>query len=70
MERCEIDAELGTPDTKELLASKRRSRTSLTFGPDATPRVVPVGFWWTGEEFRDLHRATTSPKGRRIAGPP
>lgn len=60
MERHEIDAELNTPGAQELLAATSAAHLAYV-GSDATPRVIPVGYWWTGEQFV-ISTATTSPK--------
>ena len=44
MERHEIDAELNTPGAQELLAGTSAAHLAYV-GSDATPRVIPVGFW-------------------------
>jgi hypothetical protein len=48
MERQDIDGELSLPGAQELLTA--RSAAHLAYvGPDGTPRVIPVGFFWTGK---------------------
>jgi nitroimidazol reductase NimA-like FMN-containing flavoprotein (pyridoxamine 5'-phosphate oxidase superfamily) len=37
-------------------------------GEDGTPRVIPVGFFWTGTEFV-ISTATTSPKVTALKEP-
>lgn len=67
MERHEIDAELGTDGARALLAT---SIAHLAYvGPDDAPRVVPVGFWWTGEQIV-VSTATTSPKVPALSARP
>jgi general stress protein 26 len=68
MERHEIDAELSTAGAQELLASTSVAHLAYVES-DATPRVIPVGFWWTGEEFV-ISTATTSPKVDSLSGRP
>ena len=60
MEQHEIDAELSTPGAQEMLAATSAAHLAYVES-DATPRVIPVGFWWTGEQFV-VSTATTSPK--------
>ena len=68
MERHEIDAELNTPGAQELLAATSAAHLAYV-GSDATPRVIPVGFWWTGEQFV-ISTATTSPKVAALSARP
>jgi nitroimidazol reductase NimA-like FMN-containing flavoprotein (pyridoxamine 5'-phosphate oxidase superfamily) len=68
MERHEIDAELGTTGAQELLAATSAAHLAY-IGSDATPRVIPVGFWWTGEEFV-ISTATTAPKVAALSARP
>ena len=68
MERDEIDAELNTPGAQELLAATSAAHLAYV-GADATPRVIPVGFWWTGEQFV-ISTATTSPKVAALSARP
>ena len=59
MEREEIERELSAAGAQELLAS---SSAHLGYvAPDGSPRVIPVGFFWTGEEFV-VSTAATAPK--------
>jgi nitroimidazol reductase NimA-like FMN-containing flavoprotein (pyridoxamine 5'-phosphate oxidase superfamily) len=60
MDRNEIDAELSARGAQELLASTSGAHLSY-IGIDGTPRVIPVGYFWTGDEFV-ISTATTSPK--------
>jgi nitroimidazol reductase NimA-like FMN-containing flavoprotein (pyridoxamine 5'-phosphate oxidase superfamily) len=60
MDRDEIEAELSANGAQELLASTSGAHMSY-IGTDGTPRVIPVGYFWTGEEFV-VSSATTSPK--------
>ena len=68
MERHEIDDELGSAGTREMLASTAAAHLAYV-GVDGTPRVVPVGFWWTGEQFV-ISTATTAPKVAALAARP
>lgn len=60
VERQTIDAELARPGARELLTSTRLAHLAY-IGPDDTPRVIPVGFFWTGEQIV-ISTAPTSPK--------
>jgi hypothetical protein len=68
MERREIDAELNTLGALELLAATSAARLAYV-GSDATPRVIPVGFWWTGEKFV-IATAATSPEVAALSARP
>jgi nitroimidazol reductase NimA-like FMN-containing flavoprotein (pyridoxamine 5'-phosphate oxidase superfamily) len=58
MEQRDIDAELSA--AHELLASTSAAHLAYT-AKDGTPRVIMVGFFWTGDQFV-IATATTSPK--------
>jgi nitroimidazol reductase NimA-like FMN-containing flavoprotein (pyridoxamine 5'-phosphate oxidase superfamily) len=60
MERQEIDHELALAGAQELLVSTSAAHLAYT-GTDGAPRVVPVGFYWTGTEFV-VSTASTAPK--------
>jgi nitroimidazol reductase NimA-like FMN-containing flavoprotein (pyridoxamine 5'-phosphate oxidase superfamily) len=60
MERQDIDDELSTTGAQELLTSPSAAHLAY-IGKDGTPRVIPVGFFWTGDQFV-ISTATTSPK--------
>lgn len=60
MQRHEIDAELAVPEAQEMLAATQSGHLAYV-GRDGTPRVVPVGFFWTGQEFV-VSTAATAPK--------
>jgi hypothetical protein len=60
MNREQIVDELSTPGAQELLGSMSAANLAYT-GRDGTPRVVPVAFYWTGEQFI-VATATTAPK--------
>jgi hypothetical protein len=55
-----IDAELSTRGALELLANASSAHLAYN-AEDGTPRVVPVGIYWTGTEFV-ISTATTAPK--------
>ena len=66
MEREEIDWELAA--AQELLASTSAAHLAYT-AIDGTPRVVMVGFYWTGDEFV-ISTAATAPKVAALAARP
>ena len=68
MDRHEIDEELAVAGARELLASGSAAHLAYT-GTDGTPRVIPVGFWWTGDDVV-VSTATTSPKVEAIRARP
>jgi nitroimidazol reductase NimA-like FMN-containing flavoprotein (pyridoxamine 5'-phosphate oxidase superfamily) len=68
MERQEIDDELSAADAQELLASTSAAHLAYT-GKDGAPRVVPVGYFWTGDQFV-IATATTAPKVAAISARP
>jgi hypothetical protein len=60
MEQHVIAAELAAAGAQELLAATSSAHLAYN-AEDTTPRVIPVGFFWTGAEFV-VSTATTSPK--------
>jgi nitroimidazol reductase NimA-like FMN-containing flavoprotein (pyridoxamine 5'-phosphate oxidase superfamily) len=60
MDRHEIEAELSVTGARELLASTSAAHLAYV-GHDGNPRVIPVGYFWTGQVFV-ISSATTSPK--------
>ena len=50
MEWQDIDGELSATGAQELLASTSSAHLAY-IGKDGTPRVIPVAFFWTGEQF-------------------
>jgi hypothetical protein len=68
MERQDIDEELSTNGAQELLTSPSAAHLAYT-GRDGTPRVIPVGFFWTGDEVV-ISTATTSPKVTALSARP
>ena len=68
MEREEMDAELSTTGAQELLASSSAAHLAYT-AKDGTPRVVPVGFLWTGDQVV-ISTASISPKVAALSARP
>jgi len=64
----EIGDELSSTGAKELLASTSAAHLAY-IAKDRTPRVIPVGFFWTGEEFV-ISTATTAPKVAALSARP
>lgn len=60
--------ELNHPGAQELLAAQSLARLAYT-GPDDLPRVVPIGFHWTGEHII-VCTAPSSPKVRALSARP
>jgi nitroimidazol reductase NimA-like FMN-containing flavoprotein (pyridoxamine 5'-phosphate oxidase superfamily) len=67
MNTQELARELGHPDAQKLLSG---SLARLAYnGHDGFPRVIPVGFYWTGERIV-VCTAPTSPKVRALSSRP
>ena len=67
MNKQELARELGHPDAQKLLSG---SMSRLAYnGHDGFPRVIPVGFYWTGERIV-VSTAPTSPKARALSSRP
>jgi nitroimidazol reductase NimA-like FMN-containing flavoprotein (pyridoxamine 5'-phosphate oxidase superfamily) len=68
MEWQDIDNELSTAGAQDLLAS--RSAAHLAYiGTDGSPRLIAVGFFWTGDQFV-ISTAATSPKVAALSARP
>jgi hypothetical protein len=68
MDRLDIDDELSTTGAQELLTSPSAAHLAY-IGKDGTPRVIPVGFFWTGDQVV-ISTATTSPKVTALSARP
>jgi Pyridoxamine 5'-phosphate oxidase len=68
MEQQDIDGELSADGARELLASTSAAHLAYV-GNDGTPRVIPVGYFWTGAEFV-VSTATTAPKVAALSARP
>jgi hypothetical protein len=68
VDRQEIENELGAPGARALLASTSAAHLAYT-GKDGTPRVIPVGFFWTGEQFV-IATGTVAPKVAALSARP
>jgi hypothetical protein len=60
--------ELDHPGAQDLLATQTLLRLAYT-GPDGFPRVIPIGFHWTGERIV-ICTVPSSPKVRALAARP
>jgi nitroimidazol reductase NimA-like FMN-containing flavoprotein (pyridoxamine 5'-phosphate oxidase superfamily) len=60
MQQHEIDDELAIPGAQQLLTSSSMVRLAYV-GKDGTPRVIPMGFYWTGDQVV-VSTAATAPK--------
>ena len=60
--------ELQHPGAQALLQSPGPARLAYA-GPDGFPRVVPIGFWWTGTDIV-VCTAPTAPKVTALAERP
>jgi nitroimidazol reductase NimA-like FMN-containing flavoprotein (pyridoxamine 5'-phosphate oxidase superfamily) len=68
MKRQDIEAELATQGAQELLTSSSMTRLAY-LGKDGTPRVIPIGFFWTGEQVV-VSTAATAPKVTALSARP
>jgi hypothetical protein len=68
MERQAIKDELSRTGAQELLTSPQPARLAY-IGKNGTPRVIPVGFFWTGDQVV-ISSATTSPKVTALSARP
>jgi nitroimidazol reductase NimA-like FMN-containing flavoprotein (pyridoxamine 5'-phosphate oxidase superfamily) len=68
MERHEIEDELAGSGAQQLLTGGSMARLAY-LGPDGTPRVIPVGFYWTGGEVV-VSTAATAPKVAALSARP
>ena len=68
MDRSTIDAELGTPHARQLLNTATLARLAY-IGSDGGPRVIPIGFLWTGDAIV-VSTADTSPKVQALTERP
>jgi nitroimidazol reductase NimA-like FMN-containing flavoprotein (pyridoxamine 5'-phosphate oxidase superfamily) len=67
MNTHELAQELGHPDAQKLLSG---SLARLAYnGNDGFPRVIPVGFYWTGQRIV-VSTAPSSPKVRGLSSRP
>lgn len=63
-----MQAELSIPAARELLESTSAAHLAYV-GQDGAPRVIPVGYYWTGTELV-ISTATTAPKVAALSARP
>ena len=68
MQRSDVMHVLNNPLAQELIASSIPARVAYT-SLDGSPRVVPLGFHWNGEQFV-ICTIPDSPKVRALAAHP
>jgi nitroimidazol reductase NimA-like FMN-containing flavoprotein (pyridoxamine 5'-phosphate oxidase superfamily) len=68
MNAQELARELDHPDVQTMLRTGAMARLAYN-GPDGFPRVIPIGFYWTGERIV-VCTAPTSPKVRALSSRP
>jgi hypothetical protein len=68
MQQQQIDDEIALDGAQELLTSTSAAHLAY-ISEDGTPRVIPVGYFWTGDEFV-IATATTAPKVSALAASP
>jgi nitroimidazol reductase NimA-like FMN-containing flavoprotein (pyridoxamine 5'-phosphate oxidase superfamily) len=64
----QIEQELATAGAQELLTNSSMARLAYN-GLDGRPRVIPIGFFWTGTEIV-LSTAASSPKVTAVSARP
>jgi len=68
MERQEVADELALAGAQELLTTASMTRLAY-LGKDGTPRVIPVGFYWTGDQAV-ISTHPTAPKVAALSARP
>ncbi|HEY2222865.1 pyridoxamine 5'-phosphate oxidase family protein [Actinomycetospora sp.] len=68
MDQYEVDEELSATGAQELLTTTAAAHLAYN-GEDGTPRVIPVGFYWTGSQVV-IATASTSPKVAALSARP
>lgn len=68
MSQEEIEVELSLVGARELLETTSAAHLAYV-GDDGTPRVVPVGYFWTGAAFV-ISTAATAPKVAALSARP
>jgi hypothetical protein len=63
-----MNDELAQPGAQDLLTSPHLARVAYT-GTDGTPRVIPIGFFWTGTQVV-VCTAATAPKVAALTARP
>jgi hypothetical protein len=68
MDPREITEELGQPGARDLLNSATLLRLAYD-GSDGFPRVIPIGFYWNGDQIV-ICTAVTAPKVQSLSSHP
>jgi pyridoxamine 5'-phosphate oxidase-like protein len=68
MDAHQVIEELEHPGAHDLLTNASLVRLAYN-GPDGLPRVIPIGFFWSGEHVV-ICTATTAPKVRALSDRP
>ena len=68
MNAADLANEIGHPGAEDLLRNASLVRLAYT-GSDRSPRVVPVGFHWNGQDVV-VCTATTAPKVKALSARP
>ena len=68
MDKHDIADELASPGAQELLTTGSMTRLAY-LGPDGTPRVIPIAFFWTGDQVV-VATAATAPKVAALSARP
>jgi nitroimidazol reductase NimA-like FMN-containing flavoprotein (pyridoxamine 5'-phosphate oxidase superfamily) len=68
MERHEIADELASTGAQQLLTSSSMAHLAY-LATDATPRMIPIGFYWTGDQVV-VSTAATVPKVAALSARP
>jgi hypothetical protein len=68
MDAQQMTEELGQPTAQELLTNAPLARLAYN-GQDGLPRVIPIGFFWNGDEIV-ICTAVTSPKVEALSKRP
>jgi hypothetical protein len=68
VEQQTMNEELAQPGAQDLLTAPHLARVAYT-GLDGTPRVIPIGFCWTGEQVV-VCTAATAPKVAALTARP
>ena len=68
MHRHDVEAELSSTGAQALLTSKSAAHLAYTW-KDGTPRVILVGFFWTGDQVV-VATAPTAPKVAALSARP
>jgi nitroimidazol reductase NimA-like FMN-containing flavoprotein (pyridoxamine 5'-phosphate oxidase superfamily) len=68
MDQQDIEGELSTSGAQELLTTTAAAHLAY-IAKDGTPRVVPVGFFWTGDEIV-IATGTNAPKVEALSAHP